>query len=421
MFRRNASNLTELTKVLISYPTEPYREIKAMVKYETKKEEDFYVAAAGALGDRLKDYEDMVSEDNILTLLTLLRLLSSHPAAFVKAYNKRYSDAPIKPWKGTVSKFNMIEAQLRNYYEEGESCIVFVHFYQEANGLAISAEIAKLSVGYKNIEFINGTVSMEDREYICHDSKRIIEAGGTYLIIANINSCSEGVNLQFISRVIICSINWNPQQEAQTIGRCYRIGSKRPVTVNKYYHQVIENLSGHLNIDQYMKDKQKYKKALATELIDELLNAAWSWKVSNIPDYDVSSCIFPKPEVVRRSITQAPGTKPVKTTIKATIKRPTVNNGNGNGTITIKKNTNNSHVPNNTSHVSNNTSNAHNDEEYNCKCADVMNTYGITKEKLERVNQEIERHNQIVQAVQQPATQSTLPTINHRSNKSSLK
>lgn len=307
MFRRNVDNLSPLSKVLISFPTEPYNEIKTIVKYETEEEKHFYMAAAGRLSEKLKEamgkYAKMTSEDNVLTLLTLLRLLSSHPSSYVKCHNKRYKEK-IPKWKGSVSKFNMIEKQLQGYSAAGESCIVFVHFYEEAT------QIGELDTGYECIEYINGTVAMEDRDYVCHDSKKVIDNGGCYLIIANVISCGEGLNLQHLSNVIISTPDWNPQAEEQAISRVYRIGSTRKVNVTRYYHEAIENLADIHNIDEFMKRKQKKKKELAERIIDERPNAAWSYPISIIPGHDSPCTIFPKVVEAnnskRKAITSAP-------------------------------------------------------------------------------------------------------------------
>ena len=80
MFRRDESNLTELTKAIIMFPTEPCHEIKTIVEYETEEEKAFYLSAAGNISEKLKEaltYK-VISEDNVLALLTMLRLLSSH-------------------------------------------------------------------------------------------------------------------------------------------------------------------------------------------------------------------------------------------------------------------------------------------------------------------------------------------------------
>lgn len=290
MFRRNVSNLHPKTKELIKFPTEPYNETRVIVEYDTDEERNFYIAAAGRLEERLREtlgqYKDVKSEDNILVLLTLLRLLSSHPAAFVKAYNNRYKKNKIPDWRGNVSKLRMVEKQLRAYHRAGESCIVFVHFYEEAE------RIYNLDTGYKNIEFLNGSISFEDRDYVVQNSKKVISNGGTFLILANIIACGEGLNLQHFSNVIIASPDYNPSAEEQAIARVYRIGSTRKVNVTRYYHKEITNAIGTLNIDAFMKKTQDGKKKKAEMLIDSTPNAAWEYQITTIPGYDVPSTVF---------------------------------------------------------------------------------------------------------------------------------
>jgi superfamily II DNA/RNA helicase len=299
----------------MSFPTEDYNLITSIVKYETEDERNFYIAAAGSLAEKLKvlleGYEKLESEDSILLLFTLLRLLSSHPASFIKSYNKRYKE-PIPMWNGTVSKLNMIEAQLSNYQSNGESCIVFCHYYEECT------RISELNHGYTNVEYINGTVCMEDRDYVVNDSKQVISEGGTYLIIANIISCGEGLNLQHFNNVIIATPDWNPQAEEQAIARVYRIGSRKRVNVTKYYHEAIHELHDTLNIDKYMKNKQDIKRKLALEVIDQTPNAAWKYPVTNIPGTNEPSVTFPVIVPTRVPITKPPKArkKPVKVATK---------------------------------------------------------------------------------------------------------
>lgn len=290
MFRRNADNLTDITKALIGFPTEPYNNVKVIVEYETEEEKNFYMAAVGELTEKLKlvlsGYKDLVSEDNILVLLTMLRLLSSHPMAYINCYNKRYK-ADMPEWEGTVSKYNMIEKQLRNYHEDGESCIVFVHFYEEA------ARIAKLDIGYENVEFMNGTVDITDRDFIVNDSKAMIQKGETYLIIANLLTCSEGLNLAHFHNIVLLSVDWAPFAEEQAIARVYRVGSTRKVNVTRYYHKEIEEIRDNINIDKYMVDKQDAKRKIVEEMINNTPNAAWNYSITNIPVLNEPCTKFP--------------------------------------------------------------------------------------------------------------------------------
>jgi SNF2 family DNA or RNA helicase len=314
MFRRDSSNLHPITKNLIKYPTEKYEETRITVQYSTKKESDFYLAAAGELGDRITavleaGYAKLTSEDNILVLLNMLRFLSAHPSMYIDIHNKRYETAMPK-WIGPLSKYDMIQHQLTNYYNEDESCIIFVHFYEEARQIADRAD----KIGYQNIEFMNGSVSMEDRDWIVQSSKQRIISGEAVLIVANVIACGEGINLQHFHNIIIATPDWNPAAEEQAIGRVDRIGQTQKVKVTRYYHEAIEKMRGTLNIDEYMQDKQNFKIQLAINIIDKTPNAAWSYPVTLIPKMftngvDIPSTLFPLcPTIVPTPVENIPAT-----------------------------------------------------------------------------------------------------------------
>jgi superfamily II DNA or RNA helicase len=324
MFRRTGANLHPITKAAIMYPTERYAETKITVQYSTDKEKNFYLAAAGELGERIAavlegGYENVESEDNMLVLLNMLRFLSAHPNMYITCHNKRY-ETTMPLWDGPLSKYDMIQEQLLAYYNQGESCIIFVHFYEEAAQIADRAE----HVGYKNIEFMNGSVSMEDRDWIVQSSKQRIANGEPVLIVANVIACGEGINLQHFHNVIVATPDWNPAAEEQAIGRVDRIGQTRKVYVTRYYHEAIEKMAGTLNIDEYMKDKQDYKIKIAEEVINMTPNAAWTYPSMPIPGFpEATSTIFPaartNPTVFPFVDEELPAPKP--TTAKAEIQR----------------------------------------------------------------------------------------------------
>jgi SNF2 family DNA or RNA helicase len=291
MFRRSADNLHSLTKEVIRFPTIPYEEHRVAVVYNTDKERAFYQAAAGDIAARFAalqeaGYGEVASEDNMLLLLTLLRCLSAHPQMYIDTYNKRY-DSSMPDWIGPTSKSDMIEARLRELYTVGESVIVFVRFYEEARQLADRAARA----GYETIEFMNGTVEMEDRDWIVESTRQKVAAGVPVIILANIIACGEGLNLQHIHNVIIASPDWNPSNEKQAICRIHRIGQTNLVRVWRYMHDAI--MDAGVDIDLYMRKKQDVKEMLTSVMIRETNNAAVSWPAMELPGHPgVKSTVF---------------------------------------------------------------------------------------------------------------------------------
>jgi SNF2 family DNA or RNA helicase len=79
----------------------------------------------------------------------------------------------------------------------------------------------------RDIAIIDGTVSARERALI-------FDAAPTVLIL-QIRTCSEGLNLQEYSDVYFVSPHWNPCVEDQAIARCYRMGQTNGVRVFRFY------------------------------------------------------------------------------------------------------------------------------------------------------------------------------------------
>ena len=82
-------------------------------------------------------------------------------------------------------------------------------------------------MGDGEVSIIDGTVSAKERA-------RILAAEPTVLIL-QIRTCSEGLNLQSYSDVYFVSPHWNPCVEDQAIARCYRLGQTSQVRVFRFY------------------------------------------------------------------------------------------------------------------------------------------------------------------------------------------
>jgi SNF2 family DNA or RNA helicase len=112
---------------------------------------------------------------------------------------------------------------------EGRKSIVFCHFRREMTQLRDMLLRRGMGGGgdETNIAIIDGTVGPRQRA-------RIFAAAPTVLIL-QIRTCSEGLNLQEYSDVYFVSPHWNPCVEDQAIARCYRMGQTSQVRVFRFY------------------------------------------------------------------------------------------------------------------------------------------------------------------------------------------
>jgi hypothetical protein len=124
------------------------------------------------------------------------------------------------------SKLDRVVATMVAEKASGKS-IVFCHYRREMLQLR---DLLLRGGGVENeddIAIIDGTVGARDRV-------RIFAAAPTVLIL-QIRTCSEGLNLQEYSNVYFVSPHWNPCVEDQAIARCYRMGQTSQVRVFRFY------------------------------------------------------------------------------------------------------------------------------------------------------------------------------------------
>jgi len=153
--------------------------------------------------------------------------------------------------KNSKSKINEVVNIMKKNKNNGKKKMLFCHFRKEMD--TIEKELEK--IGYNKIEKIDGRITEKRRNEI------FLEASDDddKVFIMQIQSCSEGLNLQMFSEVYFVSPHWNPCVEEQAIARCHRIGQRQEVHVYKFK---MEN-----SIEYYIKSVQDAKIELRRGLL----------------------------------------------------------------------------------------------------------------------------------------------------------
>lgn len=127
-----------------------------------------------------------------------------------------------------ISKLNDVASRISTSHKS----LVFCHFRREMDFLrhAILRIHPDITVG-----IIHGGVSTLDRDHILNLAPHVI--------ILQIQTCSEGLNLQLYNHVHFVSPHWNPAIEDQAISRAHRFGQTQDVHVFRYYMQDILSTS----------------------------------------------------------------------------------------------------------------------------------------------------------------------------------
>jgi len=138
-------------------------------------------------------------------------------------------DVPMEVYKSAVSeksKLNrVVDVIMRQLSEDPtRKSLVFCLFRREMIHLR---DLIRSRCFDVEIDIIDGTVSGVRRNRILAASPQIL--------LLQIRTCSEGLNLQPYSNVFFVSPNWNPCVEDQAIARCYRMGQTSQVRVFRFY------------------------------------------------------------------------------------------------------------------------------------------------------------------------------------------
>ena len=113
--------------------------------------------------------------------------------------------------------------------------------------------VKKLSSENLRVEYMDGRTSMQQRDVLVLDTSIDV-------LVLQINTACEGLNLQHFKEVYFVSPHWNPAVEDQAIARCHRLGQDELVNVFRF--EMETNSESGTNIDEYCTHVQEKKRDL---------------------------------------------------------------------------------------------------------------------------------------------------------------
>jgi hypothetical protein len=161
-------------------------------------------------------------------------------------------DLPVEQYKNALSHQSKLDRVVDIINQEmatdpARKSIVFCHFRREMTRIRELLLLRVMSgsgsgggdsgAGLSGIEIIDGSVSGTQRNRILVASPQIL--------LLQIRTCSEGLNLQAYTDVYFVSPHWNPCVEDQAIARCFRMGQTAQVRVFRFYMSdfIVDKLS----------------------------------------------------------------------------------------------------------------------------------------------------------------------------------
>ena len=85
--------------------------------------------------------------------------------------------------------------------------------------------------------------------------------------LCQIQTASEGLNLQQYNEIYFTSPHWNPCIEDQAIGRCYRMGQKKETFVYNFNMETLSKDDKIYSMDKYVRHVQNDKRALQEKIL----------------------------------------------------------------------------------------------------------------------------------------------------------
>ena len=159
-------------------------------------------------------------------------------ASHRKWFNELVPRKPPDELLADSSKLQVVIRLLELAVERGEKTVVFTQWTTvielisrrlQASGLARVGTPAKPLTDGKDFVCLHGQTKSRDRQRVAAVFNKPDSA--LNIIIASVKAIGIGINLTGASRVIIFDHTFNPTWEMQAIGRAYRYGQDKPVTV----------------------------------------------------------------------------------------------------------------------------------------------------------------------------------------------
>jgi len=255
-----------------------------IVKWESEKERNLseslhsclpFTGVSTANVDEIIDYMDT----NPLSMMVRLRQICILPS-LLNTHFFRLKEEGLIPEDFEIKKLttqSKMSAVIKTIKQEPVEArkIIFTHYRGEIDFLE-----KKLRNEY-TVGILDGRTKKRDRENVCRPpissslklqilpNKEIWNRIDSFLIpnilLAQIQSASEGLNLQHFSQIYFTSPHWNPAVEDQALARAHRIGQKKRVKVFRFQMKPFKD--GQLTLDNYCMVVQEKKREMM-RLID---------------------------------------------------------------------------------------------------------------------------------------------------------
>jgi SNF2 family DNA or RNA helicase len=275
-YYKDESNLKELAKTYLIKRTKEEVGIKLpelrvnTIKVEWENEKEKQIAAA--LHNKL-NFSGVSLDETSEGVRNLPEMGNSHFAKLMRSrqicilpemvsdsmptiYNKEQLSY-ITEGLSSCSKVNAVVNHISERKDNGRKKLMFCHFRDEMS--RFKTELTKLGM---NVAILDGRTPQKERE-------NILTSKDIDVLILQVNTCCEGLNLQHYKEMYFVTLHWNPAVHDQAVGRCYRLGQTDEVDVFIFQMSGFDDEGTTKTVDVYVGEVQQNKRLISNEL-DEL-------------------------------------------------------------------------------------------------------------------------------------------------------
>ena len=200
-------------------------------------------------------------ENNLLTSMIRGRQMCIYPALILPKLSEHINNnkisSGINMLKNYSSKLDAVTHHILNHHSTNKK-IVFCNFKEEIR------EIYKRLTCSGNENFTHETIACYDGSLSLHSRQKIVSNTNLNVLIIQIQTACDGLNLQHYNEIYFVSPCWNPSIEDQAIARCHRIGQNKTTFV--YRFQMTFDDTRCTNMDDYMELNQRNKRSIIQQL-----------------------------------------------------------------------------------------------------------------------------------------------------------
>ena len=197
-------------------------------------------------------------------VMMLMRQCCVYPKLAVKYFRKRFKkDCKRLGVKENFkdishSKINAVVNKVIENKDNGKKKLIFCLFIKEME--LLKKEIEKH--GISAVTVCGSTPKRLRKERLSAPDEN--DNGGPQVLIVQIQTACEGLNLQHINEVYFTTPHWNPAVEDQAIARAHRIGQENEVDVFRFVSKFKNKKDdSSITLDQYCMEVQNKKREIA--------------------------------------------------------------------------------------------------------------------------------------------------------------